>query len=279
MVLPHRKIPQFLLRRVRTVPAFVGLACLILAAVPVPASAQNYQDQGFYQSYVFGTPNEPSEEWLLAYGGRLYDMWWAVLFDDPPQKTHPMYPEAGKQAGPVTWRCVECHGWDYRGRDGAYGAGPHYTGIKGIDGMAGKDPARIVKILRGPAHRFSEDLIPEKPMAALALFVSKGQINTDRVIDRATGRIQGDPERGKKVFQNVCAICHDYDGMAWITGDEQDEELQTLGAIANANPWRGLHKVMNGQTYADMPAMRAFDRQVVLDILAYAQTLPQRKQP
>ena len=31
---------------------------------------------------------------------------------------------------------------------------------------------------------------------------------------------------------------------------------------------------MNGQTYADMPAMRAFDLQTALDVLSYAQTLP-----
>jgi hypothetical protein len=59
---------------------------------------------------------------------------------------------------------------------------------------------------------------------------------------------------------------------AWITGD--DDELTTLGAIASRDPWRGLHKVMNGQTYADMPAMRAFGLETVLDVLAYAQSLP-----
>jgi thiosulfate dehydrogenase len=249
------------------------------ALLAVPALGQDYQDKGFYQSYVFGSPEDPSEEWLLAYGGRLYDMWWAVLFADPPQRTHPAYPKTGAQSGATTWRCVECHGWDYRGRAGSFAAGPHFTGIKGIDGMAGAPPERIAEILRGPLHGFTADLIPDKPLSALALFVSKGQVDSDRLIDRATGQVRGDAARGKKVFQNVCAICHDYDGMAWITGDEVDGDLQTLGAIANADPWRGLHKVMNGQTYADMPAMRAFDRQLVLDILAYAQTLPQNRLP
>ena len=247
---------------------FLSALCLSAFAA-TQAAAQNYEDQGFYQSYVFGTPDDPTEEWQLAYGGRLYDMWWAVLFVDPPKETHPLYPESGARAGSATWRCVECHGWDYRGRDG----------VPGIDGMAGQDPARIAEILRGADHGYTAELIPDTAMTALALFVSKGQIESDQVIDRGTGRVRGNPERGKTVFQNVCAICQDYDGQAWITGDEEGEELQTLGAIANANPWRGLHKVMNGQTYADMPAMRAFDRQVVLDILAYAQTLPQRRGP
>ena len=240
------------------------------------ANAQDFQDKGFYQSYVFGAPDDPSEEWLLAYGGRLYDMWWAVLFIDPPQETHPAYPKQGTKSGAETCRCVECHGWDYRGKDGAYGAGPHYTGIKGIAGMAGADPDRIAAVVRGSKHGYTVDMIPDTALNALARFVSEGQVDDDKLIDRGTGQVRGDPVRGKKVFQNVCAICHDYDGMAWITGD--DDDLQTLGAIANANPWRGLHKVLNGQTYADMPAMRAFDLQTVLDILAYAQTLPQRQQ-
>ena len=265
--------------RDRAFPVMAALLVLVLSACATPALAQNYEDQGFYQSYVFGAPDDPTEDWLLAYGGRLYDMWWAVLFVEPPKRTHPLYPEAGKQSGAATWRCVACHGWDYRGRDGAYGAGPHYTGIKGIDAMAGEDPARIIEILRGTGHGFTADLMPDKAVSALALFVSRGQIDPERAIDRETGRVRGNPERGKTVFQNVCAICHDYDGQTWITGDEGGEEMQTLGAIANANPWRGLHKVMNGQTYADMPAMRAFDRQVVLDILAYAQTLPRRRGP
>ena len=267
-------IAKHCLRRLALgVTTVLGLAAFVSLT---PAAAQDYQDKGFYQSYVFGTPDDPSEEWLLAYGGRLYDMWWAVLFADPPQSTHPAYPKAGKQSGPATWRCVECHGWDYIGSAGSYGAGLHYTGIKGIAAMAGADPGRIKKILRGPLHGFTAEMIPDPAMTALALFVSKGQLDTAPLIDRSTGRVNGDAKRGKTVFQNVCAICHDYDGMAWITGDE--DELQTLGAIANADPWRGLHKIMNGQTYADMPAMRAFGRQTVLDILAYAQSLPQEVQ-
>jgi mono/diheme cytochrome c family protein len=266
-------------RTVRGAGSGLCLAALAVGTVFAPAGgalAQDFQDKGFYQSYVFGTPDEPSEAWLLAYGGRLYDMWWAVLFADPPQQTHPAYPKQGSMSGSETWRCVECHGWDYRGKDGAYAVGPHRTGIKGISAMAGADPNRIAAIVRGPKHGYTVDMIPDAALNALALFVSKGQVNDDKVIDQATGRVHGDPARGKPIFQNVCAICHDYDGMAWITGD--DDDLQTLGAIANANPWRGLHKVMNGQTYADMPAMRAFDLQTVLDILAYAQTLPQRQQ-
>ena len=237
---------------------------------------QLYEDKGFYQSYVFGAPDTPSEAWLLAYGGRLYDTWWAVLLQDPPEGVHPAYPESGGRSGgrggAETWRCVECHGWDYRGRDGRYARGLHATGIKGVNAMAGAPVAEIAAILRDDTHRYTPAMIPERALEALGLFVSKGQVAADEVIDPASGLVRGDAVRGRAIFQNVCAICHDFDGMAWITGDE--DELATLGAIASRDPWRGLHKVMNGQTYADMPAMRVFGLETVLDVLAYAQSLP-----
>ena len=92
------------------------------------------------------------------------------------------------------------------------------------------------------------------------------------LIDPQSKAFHGDAEHGRAVFQNVCAICHDFDGRAWI----EDEELgtTTLGNVAKTNPWRTLHKVMNGQTYADMPAMRVFGVDTVVDILTYVQTLP-----
>ena len=46
---------------------------------------QLFEDKGFYQSYLYGAPDVPSESWLLAYGGRLYDTWWAVLFQTHPR--------------------------------------------------------------------------------------------------------------------------------------------------------------------------------------------------
>ena len=36
------------------------------------------------------------------------------------------------RSGAETWRCVECHGWDYKGVSGAYAAGSHLTGFPGV---------------------------------------------------------------------------------------------------------------------------------------------------
>ena len=66
-----------------------------------------------------------------------------------PAPPHPAYPADKLYANEPkrTWRCQECHGWDYLGKDGAYGTGPHYTGIKGIQGMAGADAEAIIAVL------------------------------------------------------------------------------------------------------------------------------------
>ncbi len=60
----------------------------------------------------------PTNIWAISRGGQLYDKWWAVIEADAPKTTHPAYPAAGKKKGSTTWRCKECHGWDYKGRDG-----------------------------------------------------------------------------------------------------------------------------------------------------------------
>ena len=260
----------------RPCAAFLVLAAFTLAtfgmAAQVAAQGQNDDNMGFYKSYVFGVPDDPSEAWQLAYGGRLYDMWWAVLLTDPPEETHPSYPEGSGLTGPDTWRCVACHGWDYRGTEGTYAEGPRATGIAGIHNMFGADPGRIAAILRDETHGYTEALIPDEALEALALFVSKGQVPTTRHIDPQGGWVRGDAERGRRMYQNLCAICHGFDGQAWITGEE--EELHSLSAVVRANPWRALHKTLNGQAYSDMPAMRGFDLQSALDVLAYSQLLP-----
>jgi thiosulfate dehydrogenase len=263
----------------RALGAGLRAAVLVLGAIATVvlgpagrAAAQEQDTMGFYKSYVFGVPDDPSEAWLLAYGGRLYDMWWAVLLEDPPEETHPAYPAAGDWPGPDSWRCVACHGWDYRGRDGVYAKGPHATGITGIQHMSGAAPGRIAAVLRDATHGYTEALIPDDAMAALALFVSKGQVPVARHIDPPSGWVHGDADRGRRLYQNLCAICHGFDGREWITGEEA--ALHSLRAVVRANPWRALHKTLNGQAYSDMPAMRAFDLQATLDVLAYAQTLP-----
>ncbi|MFN3078124.1 MAG: c-type cytochrome, partial [Alphaproteobacteria bacterium] len=221
-----------------------------------------------YQSqWVRGEPADPSDDWLVAYGGRLYDHWLEALEQSPPKGTHPAYPRTAKQKGPDTWRCKECHGWDYKGAEGRYAQGSHATGIKGIRAMDGGDPARVVQILRDDTHRFTEKMIPAKAAERLALFVTRGQLDMDAIIEPASGRFKGDPARGKGPYQNLCAVCHGHDGKAQNFGNPREPEY--LGTVAKDNPWELLHNARNGHPGTPMPASRWIDPAMLGDIGAY----------
>jgi thiosulfate dehydrogenase len=240
------------------------------AAVPAPAAAQD--DAELQQLYSFGRPAAPTEAWLLALGGRLYDNWAETLRIAPPDTPHPAHPDPGATPAPATWRCVACHGWDYRGAEGPSAARTSAVEMIGIDRAAARDPAAIMGQLRAPPHGYGPELIDDEALASLASFVDRGQHNAAETIDPASGVARGDAANGAAIFQNLCAICHAYDGLAQITGEPGDEP--SLGAVARRNPWQVLHKIRNGQPGADMPALRAFDLATALDLLAYLQTLP-----
>ncbi|MDP2935907.1 MAG: hypothetical protein Q8O86_05400, partial [Dehalococcoidia bacterium] len=64
----------------------------------------------------------------ISAGGKLYDEWW----EEAPGATEPKGDQplwatqtTNTRKGTDTWRCKECHGWDYGGKDGAYGSGSH----------------------------------------------------------------------------------------------------------------------------------------------------------
>ena len=70
-------------------------------------------------------------------GGQLYDNWMATLGAVGPSQDHPLWQSRPDQtsntrSGAATWRCKECHGWDYMGADGNYATGTHKTGFPGI---------------------------------------------------------------------------------------------------------------------------------------------------
>ena len=219
---------------------------------------------------------EKTDAWTLSHGGRLYDDWTKVLhrWYMKDAATHPAYPSAGKQKGANTWRCKECHGWDYKGKDGAYSKGSHFTGIKGLRESVGVAPEQIAKVLRDKAHGYTELMLPDDAVAALALFVSRGQVDVEPVIERATKTVRGDVKRGAGFFQTICATCHGFDGRQINFGPPEDPEF--IGTVASDNPWETLHKIRNGQPGAPMPSLGVLDLKDLQDVLSYAQTLPRK---
>jgi thiosulfate dehydrogenase len=204
-----------------------------------------------------------------ARGGRLYDKWYAVVDADKPTTSHPLYPGDKKYAEEPksNWRCKECHGWDYRGATGAYSSGSHATGIKGIDGAAGWDTQEIVSLLKDANHGY-DGLLSEDDLDDLAMFIRSGQIDMDQFIDRSTKQpIGGNAEQGAAYFNTMCATCHGREGKL---PNRMKPFAKQMG-----NPWEVMHKILNGQPDEEMPALRALDRQVVVDIMTYMTTLPE----
>lgn len=206
-------------------------------------------------------------ESAIARGGRLYDKWFAENKAAKPTDDHPAYPhKGGKYGKDASWRCKECHGWDYKGKDGAYASGGHATGIKGIQGAAGKDAAAIVAILKDTNHGYTDAMLSAEDMNDLALFVAKGQTDVSKYYDAATKKPKGDAAKGEAYFNTLCAGCHGKDG-------KKLKDAPPLGSVADNVP-EMLHKILNGQPGEAMPALRALDPQISADIAVHLQSLP-----
>ena len=211
------------------------------------------------------------DQGAIARGAQLYDKWFAVIKAEKPKENHPAWPASNtKKKGNTTWRCKSCHGWDYQGKDGAYSSGSYLTGIKGINGMAGAELGKIMAVLKDDTHKLA-DKMDERDFKDIALFVSKGQVDMNKYIDRATKAPKGgDKARGAQYFNTMCAQCHARDGSLPKDMDK------TLGKQMG-NPWEVMHKILNGQPAEEMPALRALDPQITADLMAHLSTLPKEK--
>ncbi|MDH5355760.1 MAG: cytochrome c [Gammaproteobacteria bacterium] len=220
-------------------------------------------------AFSVALPVQAEEDSAIARGGQLYDKWFAVIGADKPKDTHKSWPSSNtKKKGNATWRCKSCHGWDLRGKDGAYASGSYKTGIRGLREFDGGNPADIARAVKDSTHGLG--MIPDADIADLALFVTKGQVDMTKYINPDKS-VNGDAARGEAYYNTLCAGCHGSKG-------EKPKDMEgALGKIVSGNPWEGLHKILNGQPDEAMPALRALPLQVAIDTLAYTATLPKKK--
>ncbi len=205
-------------------------------------------------------------------GGSLYDKWWAVAGLDAPTADHPFWSlqDTNTRTGADTWRCKECHGWDYKGVDGAYGLGSHMTGFAGIFGTTVSPQETFDEIKDG--HGLGATGLTDDDIWDLAKFVLQGQIDTDDILDGAA--FTGSSEAGQPIYESTCQVCHGADGLAIPPGAAPDHE-DFVGLIANENPWEFQHKVRFGQPGTAMPPQAGIlTVGEVGDLGAHAQTLP-----
>ena len=219
---------------------------------------------------AFASSDSIEQSAQLNYGGQLYDKWFAVMPNaEKPTTTHSAY-QGDNRKGNTTWRCKECHGWDYKGVNGAYAKGSHYSGIKGVDAYAGKDLKDIIKVISNDTHAL-KNILGKKEINALALFVSKGQVDTNSFIDMKTKKVTGNKVAGAKLYNGICAGCHGINGEK-INFKEAPKEV-FVGDATRSNPWETLHKIRFGHPGSAMTSLFVLPQQSQIDILAYIQGL------
>jgi mono/diheme cytochrome c family protein len=225
-------------------------------------------------AYAQTLPTEPNN---LVVGGQLYDKWWNAAADaTEPTEDQALWAtqSTNTRSGSTTWRCKECHGWDYEGVEGAYSSGSHKTGFIGVLDASSKSVAEIVAILSGgdnADHDFST-VLGDDDLAALADFLAEGgvvdvggYINSDKTISGA------DTDNGNTLYDASCAVCHGSDGLSLDFGGGDG-----VGTLANDNPQETLHKIRFGHPGSAMPSSvgNGWTLQESIDVLAYSQTLP-----
>jgi hypothetical protein len=253
----------------------VGTLLLTMGLAAGLAGAQDQIDTGPY-------PDIPE-----MHGGLLYDKWWAHLAVDVPDGDHPLWAtqSTNTRTGGDTWRCKECHGWDYQGPDGAYGSGSHFTGFPGIFAARDKSAGEILAALTGgvnPDHDFSP-YMDDEALNQLVAFVQELRDYRTVIDYSAKAPIGGDPAAGQARWdeETGCNWCHGLDGRDINFGDEEEPEF--IGTIAVDNPQEFMHKAIYGQP-ASEPRMfgmieREWTVQDMVNVMAYAQSLPTGAEP
>ena len=212
----------------------------------------------------------------LSLGARLYDHWTEDLGIDTPEGDQPLWATqtTNELSGDDTWRCKECHGWDYQGVDGVYGSGSHMTGFPGIFAAQDKSTDELMTALTAENHDFSS-YMSEEQLGALVLFIQEGMIDKTEYINADGSFINGDATAGEALFTGTCARCHGEEGNDINFADGEEKEF--MGTIANDNPWEFMNKASYGQTGAhEMPVGRnlGWSWQDIVNLATYAQTLP-----
>lgn len=202
----------------------------------------------------------------MARGGRLYGDWIRETGRTAPREVHPSWPGSTKVAAADTWRCRDCHGWDYQGKDGPAARlsavpGPALTGAEGAS------VEQIMAVLTNDTHRYS-GVLSQRDLSDLATFVAQGQFPMDWAIDPVKGTFHSAGTGYDDHYETLCASCHGSTGTAVRT-------MSPLGRVVRENPWRALHNVLNGHAGESMPPMRVFPPDMAAAILAHVEkTLP-----
>ncbi len=242
----------------------IGLSLLFIAA------------ESFNPKPVQGQEPAPGDR---SRGGKLYVAWDMAYDKNLPQTRNPLWPEntASRVPNVLTWRCVNCHSWDYRGSSSNTQSFLFKNlDIPGLFGMMEKTQSEIIPWLTGennPNHDFSAYLT-EKDLNDLSAFLSTGLVTPNLIANVETNQAFGNLQVGEDSYVEFCSSCHGMEGEKINYGTTEVPTF--MGDMAMTNPWRVAHIVRYGHLAANVPPAEAlglpFSQQI--DIIAYTQTLP-----
>lgn len=275
-----------LLLRVGGAPGSSGAGVLTIACDPDPITSDcngNAIDDavdllcgGSTDGNSNSIPDECETAGDRVVGGRLYDNWWTELELEAPAVDHPLWASRPDQVsnlatGAETWRCVQCHGWDYAGASGQFASGPSATGFPGILGTT-RSAEDLAALLRDPpdlsdpqapfyGHDYGQ-VLSELDINNLVAFSLSGAIDTSGFIDPGSGTMLGNTSLGASVFSSAtspsCRTCHGSDGSAINFGAPTEPVF--LGTILNDAPWEALHRIRFSLPAGPMPSLLAGGR-------------------
>jgi mono/diheme cytochrome c family protein len=240
----------------------------------------------------YASNTTPYQRADLTRGARLFDNWMGEL-GVTPTTINPGYllTKGTSKSVTATWRCNECHGWDYLGVDGAYKTGSHFTGVQGLLVAQPDAPEEIFGFIqngseaKGMIAFGAHESFTDEDIWDLVKFIKEGMVDLSGKIDFATGlTITGDVARGKELYEKglpgtnsfqTCLYCHGPDGrkVNFHTAPQAPEGLRNVAD----SPFQFVHHVRFGKAGGVlMPPYhdRGWTVDNAVDVLAYSLTLP-----
>lgn len=208
-----------------------------------------------------------------ARGGRLYAAWDLELGELPPFRNHYLWRESEK-IETASWRCVSCHGWDYKGR---VVEGIEYPGLFS---MVAESQEEVIAWLDGtnnPQHNFSR-VMPDDALYDISAFLITQLIEPELIADLETYQAGGIMTAGEDLYKQTCRTCHGADGARINFGTASTPVF--MGDLAEDNPWLAAHTIRNGHPGIKTPTAKDLDWSFSLqiDLITYLQGLPKVKQ-
>ena len=208
-----------------------------------------------------------------ARGGRLYAAWDLEIGELVPFRNHSLWRESEK-IETASWRCVSCHGWDYKGRvveDIEY---------PGLFTMVAEPQEEVIAWLDGTKnskHNFAR-VLSDKDLLDLSAFLITGLIEPELIADLETYQAGGIMTAGEDLYKQTCKTCHGPEG-ARINFGTADSPV-FMGDLAEDNPWLAAHFIRNGHPGVKTPTAKDLDWSFSLqiDLLTYLQGLPKVRQ-